>query len=215
MTTGDGSKTIAIEDWNEHYHSTHGAVNEACHVFIDHGLAACKKKEVRILEVGFGTGLNALITLQEAGMRKLAVHYTGVEAFPVTLEEVRQLNYVEELDLPHLKSACQEMHECPWEVPVRLTEDFTLTKLQRDFNQISDQMAYDLIYFDAFGPRVQPELWTEPIFRKMFNALKGNGILVTYSAKGSVRRAMQDVGFMVERLPGPPGKREMLRARKA
>ncbi|NER10695.1 tRNA U34 5-methylaminomethyl-2-thiouridine-forming methyltransferase MnmC [Muriicola jejuensis] len=215
ITTADGSRTLAIEDWNEHYHSTHGAVNEAFHVFIDHGLAVCAQKEVSILEVGFGTGLNALITMHEAKKRNQSIAYTGVEAYPVSLDEVDQLNYVDELDVPHLRTAYLKMHQCPWGVEVPLTPGFTLVKQKKDFDQISDQGAFDLIYFDAFGPRVQPELWTFSIFSKMFNALRSKGVLVTYSAKGSVRRALQEVGFSVERLPGPPGKREMLRGRKS
>lgn len=214
ITTADGSKTINLVDWNEHYHSTHGAVNEACHVFIDHGLAVCQPPEIDILEVGFGTGLNALISLYEAQKKKLIIKYTAVEAYPVSEEEVEELNYARELNLEGLAQLYRDMHLCPWEIPVRLTPEFTLTKQKKDFGQISDQLAYDLIYFDAFGPRVQPELWTEAIFTKMFNALRTKGVLVTYSAKGSVRRAMQAVGFTVERLPGPPGKREMLRAVK-
>ncbi len=214
VTTSDGSKTINLEDWNEHYHSTHGAVNEACHVFIDHGLAVCQQREIRILEVGFGTGLNALITLHEAQKNNLVIQYTGVEAYPVSMEEVVELNYARELGLERLEQAYREMHLGNWDHPFRLTPEFTLTKQKKDFSQISDEQAYDLIYFDAFGPRVQPELWTESMFAKMFNALKSKGVLVTYSAKGSVRRAMQAVGFTVERLPGPPGKREMLRAFK-
>jgi tRNA U34 5-methylaminomethyl-2-thiouridine-forming methyltransferase MnmC len=215
ITTADGSKTISLDAWNEHYHSKHGAVNEACHVFIDNGLALSSRKEVDILEVGFGTGLNALITLHEAHNRKLTIRYTGVEAFPVSLEEIAGLNYPEELDLLPLKDSYEAMHRCPWEVAIEVAPGFTLTKQQKDFREIGDQTEYDLVYFDAFGPRVQPELWTTEIFRQMFNALKDQGVLVTYSAKGSVRRAMQEVGFEVERLPGPPGKREMLRGRKS
>ncbi len=214
ITTADGSKTICLEDWKEHYHSTHGAVNEAYHVFIDHGLGMMTRREVSILEVGFGTGLNALITLFEARKRDLNVRYTGVEAFPVSMEEVLQLNYAEDLEIPHLKSFYEAMHSCPWEKEREIYPAFCLIKQRKDFREIADQEAYDLIYFDAFGPRVQPELWSAELFLRMFNALKENGILVTYSAKGSVRRALQEVGFLVERLEGPPGKREMLRGRK-
>ena len=214
ITTADGSKTISLEGWNEHYHSTHGAVNEAYHVFIDHGLNRITRREVDILEVGFGTGLNALITLFEAGKRNLNVRYTGVEAFPVSMEEVHQLNYVEDLDVPHLKTHYELMHTCPWDKETAIHPVFQLSKQKKDFREIDEKGAYDLIYFDAFGPRVQPELWSKEVFFRMFNALRGNGILVTYSAKGSVRRALQEVGFLVERLEGPPGKREMLRGHK-
>ncbi|NNE02490.1 MAG: tRNA (5-methylaminomethyl-2-thiouridine)(34)-methyltransferase MnmD [Eudoraea sp.] len=212
ITTGDGSKTIHIEDWDEQYHSKHGAINEAYHVFIDQGLSRINKSSVAILEIGFGTGLNALITAMEAKKRGLKIHYTAVEAYPITKDELEQLNYTEQLKAPLFQEIFNKMHACPWEENVLVSPGFTIHKQCKDFMDIADTDAYDLVYFDAFGARVQPELWTETIFRKMFKALKVHGILVTYAAKGSVRRAMQAVGFTVERLPGPPGKREMLRA---
>lgn len=214
ITTGDGSKTIQIEDWDEQYHSKHGAVQEAYHVFIEHGLWLFQNRKVHLLEIGFGTGLNALITLIEASKQQLSVDYVGVEAFPVSIEEVNQLDYCEQLGFEGLEQMFQKMHSCPWEKVISITTDFTLSKQKKDFKEISQQNQFNLIYFDAFGARVQPELWTEAIFLKMYQALKANGVLVTYAAKGSVRRAMQAVGFTVERLPGPPGKREMLRATK-
>lgn len=214
ITTADGSKTISLDDWNEQYHSKHGAINEAYHVFIDHGLSACEKKQISILEIGFGTGLNALITLHEAEKKNLQIDYTGVEAFPVSLEEIEHLDYISALNISHLRSAYTEMHKCSWDQKIALTPNFQLTKQKKDFKEIDDKEAFDVVYFDAFGARVQPELWTTSIFQQMFNALKEKGILVTYAAKGSVRRAMKEVGFAVERLPGPPGKREMLRAVK-
>ncbi|MEZ2414917.1 tRNA (5-methylaminomethyl-2-thiouridine)(34)-methyltransferase MnmD [Muriicola sp. E247] len=214
ITTGDGSKTISLDEWNEQYHSKHGAIQEAYHVFIKHGLHASLKNPIAILEVGFGTGLNALITLHEGIKRNLHIKYTGVEAFPVSPEEVGELNYVEALQLPQLDATFNQMHSCDWEEAIPLSPNFILNKNKLDFREINSEGEYDLIYFDAFGARVQPELWTQDIFQKMFNALKDKGILVTYSAKGSVRRAMDAVGFNVERLPGPPGKREMLRAIK-
>ncbi|MBT8290123.1 MAG: tRNA (5-methylaminomethyl-2-thiouridine)(34)-methyltransferase MnmD [Muriicola sp.] len=214
ITTGDGSKTISLDEWNEQYHSKHGAIQEAYHVFIKHGLYASRKNSIAILEIGFGTGLNALITLHESIKRKLHIKYTGVEAFPVSPEEVGELNYVEALEVPQLDAVFNQMHSCNWEEEICLSPDFVLKKNKLDFRDISTKGEFDLIYFDAFGARVQPELWTQAIFQKMFNALKVKGILVTYSAKGSVRRAMDAVGFTVERLPGPPGKREMLRAIK-
>ncbi|MBT8282885.1 MAG: tRNA (5-methylaminomethyl-2-thiouridine)(34)-methyltransferase MnmD [Muriicola sp.] len=214
ITTADGSRTISLDDWNEQYHSKHGAIQEAYHVFIKYGLSACSMDEISILEAGFGTGLNALITLHEAEKRNLRMVYTGVEAFPLTLDEVLNLDYVQALGVPQLKEAYERMHTSKWEEKVSLNPNFLLHKRKMDFREISDKEQYHLIYFDAFGARVQPELWTQEIFQKMFNALKHSGILVTYSAKGSVRRAMEAVGFVVERLPGPPGKREMLRAVK-
>lgn len=214
IVTGDGSKTIQIEDWNEQYHSKHGAVQEAYHVFMEHGLRLFNKERVAILEIGFGTGLNALITFLEAKSRQLDIDYVGVEAFPVSEEEVYELNYIADIGAEQHRREFHEMHSSAWEEKIQITQNFTLLKQQKDFFSINDTNLFNLIYFDAFGARVQPELWTEALFSKMFNALKEHGVLVTYSAKGSVRRALLSVGFSVERLPGPPGKREMLRATK-
>ncbi|SHJ24716.1 tRNA (5-methylaminomethyl-2-thiouridine)(34)-methyltransferase MnmD [Pseudozobellia thermophila] len=214
ITTADGSRTIQIPDWDEQYHSKHGAIQEAYHVFVKNGLALFEEGGVAVLEIGFGTGLNAFITFLEARKRNLKVDYTGVEKYPVSPGEIEQLNYVSRLKAERFEEVFGKMHRVPWDRPDEVGEGFKLTKRQMDFAEIGDQEAFDLIYFDAFGARVQPELWTEEIFSKMYQALKKGGVLVTYSAKGSVRRAMQSVGFGVERLPGPPGKREMLRARK-
>ena len=220
ITTADGSKTIQIEEWNEQYHSVHGAIQEAKHVFIKEGLYhycsanSADSNVVSILEIGFGTGLNAFITLLEADKLKTKIHYFGVEAYPVGIEEMNQLNYVEQLHAKNQDHLLKLMHESSWEVEQNISSFFTLTKQKKIFSDIKDINSYDIIYFDAFGSRVQPELWTETIFKKMYDALKLKGVLVTYAAKGSVRRAMQTVGFEVERLQGPPGKREMLRATK-
>mgnify|MGYP000047104021 CR=1 FL=1 len=215
ITTSDGSKTIQIEDWNEQYHSKHGAIQEAYHVFIKNGLNLFKDEELSVLEIGFGTGLNAFITFIEAPNLNLKINYDGVEAYPILEEEMQQLNYVAELNAHNFESVFKEMHISPWESQTTIAPFFKLKKRQQNFSSITDKEGFNLIYFDAFGARVQPELWTESIFEKMYQALKVNGVLVTYSAKGSVRRAMQAVGFVVERLPGPPGKREMLRAIKS
>jgi tRNA U34 5-methylaminomethyl-2-thiouridine-forming methyltransferase MnmC len=220
ITTGDGSKTIQIEEWNEQYHSIHGALQEAVHVFIKTGLQYCHSrgreeslKNISILEIGFGTGLNTLLTAIEAEKLKLKIDYVGVEAYPVSKEELLQLNYTQ--IIPKIsKNLVEDIHNSKWEKYESISPYFSIQKRKQFFNDITDKEAFDLIYFDAFGARVQPELWTEDIFKIMFQALKKNGVLVTYSAKGSVRRAMQTVGFTVERLPGPPGKREMLRATK-
>ncbi len=169
---------------------------------------------MNILEIGFGTGLNAFITFLEAKKRKVKIAYTAVEAYPILPEEVNKLNYADRLYEGALKAIFQEMHELSWEEPHHLNENFELTKKRQLIQDIDEQEKHDLIFFDAFAPQVQPELWTEEIFQRMFKSLKAKGILVTYSAKGNVRRAMQTVGFRVERVPGPPGKREMLRATK-
>ena len=216
ITTGDGSTTIYIEDWDEQYHSIHGAIQEANHVFIKHGLHEVLKANldsINILEIGFGTGLNTFITCIEAEKRQRLIHYFGIEGYPIIKEELEQLNY-DALLSDNNAAYFNAIHETSWEAQHQIHSNFTLTKHQQLFSEIVDTDCFNLIYFDAFGAKVQPELWTEDIFKIMFNALKVNGILVTYSAKGSVRRAMQAVGFTVERLGGPPGKREMLRARK-
>ncbi len=214
ITTADGSTTIHLEDWNEHYHSKHGAIQEAYHVFIKKGLDFLRQDSLAILEIGFGTGLNALITILEAEKKGLTVSYTGVEAYPVPKEELVKLNYTSQLGGAKTDKYFQSIHDAPWNQDVELCSFFKLHKAQLDFHDIREESSFHLIYFDAFGPRVQPELWSVELFRKMHSALKPGGVLVTYSAKGSVRRAMQEVGFTVERLPGPPGKREMLRALK-
>jgi len=218
IITDDGSTTIHLPEWDEQYHSKFGAIQEARHVFIQMGLFKLLEREgfseISILEIGFGTGLNALVTWQEANEKKVLIKYTGVEAYPVSLEEVAHLNFAEMLEEPVAPSVFEKMHKIEWETPQHISEYFYLTKQQKYFQDISDVDKYDLIYFDAFGAGVQPDLWTEEIFEKMYKATRNNGVLVTYAAKGSVRRAMLQVGFKVERLPGPPGKREMLRATK-
>jgi tRNA U34 5-methylaminomethyl-2-thiouridine-forming methyltransferase MnmC len=214
IVTDDGSTTIQLTEWEEQYHSKNGAIQEAKHVFIKQGLTTINKQEISILEIGFGTGLNAFITFLEAQKRNLTIHYVGVEAYPVLKEELNKMNYVTQLNAQNQKGIFDEMHNSNWNKTCKITPDFSLTKRKQFFEEIDDKNEFNLIYFDAFGAQVQPELWTESVFKKMYNTLKNNGMLVTYSAKGSVRRAMQSVGFFVERLPGPPGKREMLRATK-
>ena len=212
--TADGSSTIHLPDWNENYHSTHGAIQESKHVFLKQGLKVLPLSEVAILEIGFGTGLNCFLTFLEAEEKNVSVNYVGVEAYPVTENEYSKLNYVTELKATEKQAVFDKMHTCSWEEKQEVSSGFFLTKREQFFKNIEDVNCFNLIYFDAFGAEHQPELWTVAIFKKMYEALKLNGILVTYSAKGSVRRAMQEVGFTVERLEGPPGKREMLRATK-
>ena len=215
VLTKDGSSSIFLPEWEEHYHSSHGAIQEAYHVFIRNGFDLFKgRTKISILEIGFGTGLNAFITFLESKQMGISVDYVGIEAFPVNSDEVQELNFVEQLEVPSEKDVFLSMHQNPWETDTRYDEAFFLTKRKQLFQDLIDKEVFDLIYFDAFGARVQPELWTELIFKKMYDALVSGGVLVTYAAKGSVRRAMLAVGFQVERLPGPPGKREMLRGKK-
>jgi len=215
IITSDGSTSIFLPQWNESYHSKHGAIQEALHVFIKYGLDQFKNSSrVNIMEIGFGTGLNCFITCLESKKRNLEISYEGIEAYPLELKEISQLNYVEELNVINFAGLFNKMHQVSWDKTHQMALNFSLTKRKQFFEDISDKNKFNLIYFDAFGARVQPELWTEHIFKKMYSSLVNKGILVTYSAKGSVRRAMQNVGFKVERLPGPPGKREMLRGMK-
>lgn len=211
IITSDGSTTIHIPEMEEHYHSTKGAIQEAYHVYIKHGLKEIIKEEIAVLEIGFGTGLNCFITFLETDKK---INYVGVEAYPVTKEEVASMNYVSELKATEHKAIFNKIHAVSWDEKHEIKEGFDLTKRRQFFKDITDENKFDVIYFDAFGPEKQPDLWTDIIFKKMLKALKKEGVLVTYSAKGDVRRTMMAVGFEVEKLQGPPGKRHMLRGIK-
>ena len=215
IQTLDGSTTIHLKEWDECYHSKHGAIQEAQHVFIKNGLALFENKSVSILEIGFGTGLNAFITFLESKKLQQSIDYVGVEAYPVNAAEVIAMNYVTELNAISDEALFKKMHESNWDEKVVLHPEFELTKRKQFFDEINAVEEFDLIYFDAFGYRVQPELWSTAIFKKMFTALRPGGKLVTYAARGVVKRSMIEVGFTVEKLAGPPGKREMFRASKA
>ncbi len=212
VETGDGSHSLYVPALDEQYHSRHGAYNESQHVFIEMGLQAVDpvREPLRILEIGFGTGLNALLTLA-ATERK--IEYIGVEAYPLAWEEAEKLNYPELVGGENAEKWFEWLHQSPWEVPVNASNrPFSLTKHQADFFEFELEGPVDLVYFDAFAPNKQPELWTEAMFQRMADFMAPGAVLTTYCAKGAVRRAMQSVGLEVERLPGPPGKREMLRA---
>jgi len=214
LRTSDGSTTIHIKDWDECYHSKHGAIQEAKHVFIKNGLALFPNQNVSILEIGFGTGLNAFITFLEAQQLNQTIDYVGVEAYPISEEELQSMNYLDELDAVDSKSIFDKMHAMNWDEKNVLSDGFSLTKRKQFFEEIDDVEKFDLIYFDAFGYRVQPELWSVDVFKRMFKSLKNNSVLVTYAARGVIKRNMIEAGFTVEKLAGPPGKREMFRARK-
>ncbi len=214
VVTADGSHSLRIDEWDEQYHSKHGAAAESFHVFIKNGLHAVQEDDISILEMGMGTGLNAFMSLIDARKRNVSVQYTALEAFPLKKSEWELLNYPKMLKAEEFAVSFERIHTAPWENPIIIDKDFQLLKRQTEMRSFTANKAFDLVYFDAFGYRVQPELWTFEVFSNMFESLKTGGILVTYAAKGVVRRTMQEVGFLVERLPGPPGKREMLRARK-
>jgi tRNA U34 5-methylaminomethyl-2-thiouridine-forming methyltransferase MnmC len=215
VQTEDGSFTFFIEELDEHYHSIYGAIQEAQVVFINAGLQYFENlPHLNILEIGFGTGLNALMTFQSKPHLQ-NIQYFAVEKYPVTLEEMTHLNYSNLLNDERLQPIFEKLHTSNWNEKVDITLQFSLNKILGNLEDFKCEIHFfDLIYFDAFAPSAQPQLWSDSIFQKMFNALKSGGILVTYCAKGSVKRALKSVGFVVEALPGPKNKREMTRAIK-
>jgi tRNA U34 5-methylaminomethyl-2-thiouridine-forming methyltransferase MnmC len=216
LQTADGSHTLFVPELNEHYHSTYGAIQESRHIFIEAGFRQIPINQpvVRILEVGFGTGLNAFLSLLEADKSGKTIHYTAIEPFPLDPAIIKLLNYAELLGAS-TESLFKMLHEADWNRKIQITDHFILHKVLHKLKNIELlRSSFDIVYFDAFGPEVQPELWTEEIFRKIFSSMKEKGILVTYSAKGSIRRALKNSGFSVEKLPGPAGKREITRAIK-
>lgn len=214
IQTADGSKTIELPEWNESYHSRHGAWQESQHVFIKMGLEHLGMDKLTVLEMGFGTGLNAIQCLQYAEKNSLHIDYHTLEAFPLKAEEWKAVQYDALLSESRQKDFYAQMHAAPWGQPTPLGDHFHLVKYQKDIRSFLPTTQPDLVFYDAFGPRVQPELWTKAIFKRLFDRMAEAGVLTTYCAKGEVRRHLQKVGFEVERLPGPPGKREMLRATK-
>ncbi len=222
ITTADGSHSFYVKDLDEHYHSIHGAIQEAQHVFIKAGiqhLVSQNYSSLSILEIGFGTGLNTLLSYLEAEKLNVKLNYTSLEAFPLEHELIQQLNYVALIasmasDDKKIQQSFDAIHACEWEKESQLSAHFTLHKIKNTLQDSQFKKSFDLIYFDAFGPRVQPEMWTEEIFSKIYAATNPQGCLVTYCAKGEVKRTLKKVGFTVETLPGPPRKREMVRATK-
>lgn len=214
-TTADGSHTLYVPQLNEHYHSVNGALQESIHVFIDAGLERLNKSDIRLLEVGFGTGLNALLTLkrveEKTAIKQLT--YFSFEPFPLKWSLVESLNYGE-LVWCERKEYFDQLHLAAWEEPVTITNRFVLHKRGEDINHALLPDQIDLIYFDAFAPEKQPEMWSQALFDKLFAVAAPGAVIVTYCAKGEVRRMMQSAGFSMQRLPGPPGKRHMLLGEK-
>ncbi len=210
--TEDGSHTLFVPSLNEHYHSVHGAVQESTHVFIRAGLDYCRKNPISVLEVGFGTGLNALLTFIYATEKNLRINYHSLELNILGPEIYKNLNYPQLF--PGYQNIFFQLHESDWEKPCEISPYFSLSKTECNLLDFNDFTKYDVIFFDAFGPDFQPALWHEDIFKKLYGCLNGNGILTTYSAKGNVKRALMQAGFTVTKLAGPPGKREMIRAEK-
>ena len=217
VETKDGSHSLESEHFSQTYHSVHGAVAESEHVFIEAGLnfAAKNKNQLTIFEMGFGTGLNAFLTAVHGSDQKLNICYETVEQFPVNTDQIKRLNYGELIENGKHSNLFGAIHQIEWEKAAPLNEYFTLLKKQCSLiDYRSEPGNIDVIYFDAFSPNAQPELWTVDVFRQMLTMLRNGGGLVTYCCKGVVRRAMLEAGFEVEKLAGPPGKREMIRATK-
>lgn len=217
IITEDGSHTVSIPEMRVTYHSVHGAIQESQHVYLKAGLKYLlneqnKPGNLRVFEVGFGAGLNTLLTYIEAEKKQQKIYYETIEPFPLSKEEIRSLNYCQLLNLPDLQFIFELFHSCEYEKENRFPPFFILKKNKTDLSTFKISDLFDLIYFDAFDPSVQPELWTKEVFEKLFSILEPNGILVTYSSKGDVRRSMQAAGFSVEKIPGAKGKREMIRA---
>jgi tRNA U34 5-methylaminomethyl-2-thiouridine-forming methyltransferase MnmC len=215
MITEDGSQTIYLPAMDEHYHSVHGAIQESLHIYIEQGLLQTTNKVLSVLEIGFGTGLNAYLTYCFTQNKDISIEYSSLEKYPLNQQEYSQLNYPDSI-FPEHRLIFNQMHQAEWDTIISISERFKLEKIHADlltfeFNEIPQ---FDLVYYDAFGPGKQPEMWTENILHKVAASVKPDGILVTYCAKGTVRRALSDAGFTMERIPGPKGKKEILRGKK-
>tara|TARA_B100000497_G_scaffold123955_1_gene157560 strand:- start:21 stop:683 length:663 start_codon:yes stop_codon:yes gene_type:complete len=211
IITKDGSHSLFVPDLNETYHSVHGSISEAIHVFINSGLLSHQKKNINILEIGFGTGLNTLLTLENIKNRK--IHYTSLEPYPISSEIYNKLNFHTVTNSN--SETFLKLHRSDWEEKVFISENFTLYKTQKKIQNFISKKKFDIIYFDAFSPEKQTEMWTTVVFEKCFDLLNKDGFLITYCAKGIFRRTLKSVGFEVISLDGPPGKRQMTRANKS
>lgn len=215
VITEDGSHTIYLPEMDEHYHSTHGAIQESLHIYINQGLLQVPKQEISILEIGFGTGLNAYLTYAFADIKNLVINYLSIEKYPLPEIDYLKLNYPQNI-FPEYGDVFNELHRSKWDSMVEISPTFSLTKIHADlldfkFNELPQ---FDLVYYDAFAPGKQPEMWTDEVINKVASTVEKDGILVTYCAKGSVRRAFSSAGFQMERIPGPIGKKEILKGKK-
>ena len=214
--TADGSPTLYMEQFDEYYHSKHGAIQEAMHVYLKMGFTHWQSQnperaDCRVFEMGFGTGLNAFLTAEAASHTKINLLFDSIEAYPLGADEVKEVGYSAFFDGDR-KQLFEQIIDCPWEKETQLSSHFTLLKEQISFEDYTFKSSYDLIYYDAFGARTQPELWEDECFFAIVENLNPGGVFVTYSAKGSVRRALEGLGLIVSLVPGPPGKREMIQA---
>jgi tRNA U34 5-methylaminomethyl-2-thiouridine-forming methyltransferase MnmC len=217
IITSDGSHTLQLEECNEHYHSTFGAIAESMHVYIENGMKAAisKNKAINILEIGFGTGLNAFLTIIEATNQKVKVNYTTIEPYPLDKNMIDQLNYPQLINNASSPHDFYKIHQAAWNKTVEISPFFLINKINNMLQDVylSDS-TFNVIYFDAFAPDIQPELWTVEVFKKCYQSMKNNSVLMTYSAKGSVKRALKSAGFEVQNIKGPIGKREITKALK-
>ncbi len=213
ITTEDGSHSFYVPQIDEHYHSHKGAIQESQHIFIGEGLLKHPKRDLNILEVGFGTGLNAFLTYITAPKHKKRVRYVGLEKYPLGCSHIQNLNYAELIDSGE-RETFERLHTVEWNQSVQISDFFELKKRSVDFTQVELEEQFDVVYFDAFSPEKQPEMWNENVFEKIYHHTNPDGVLATYSVKGVVKRALKSVGFQVEKRPGPPGKREILVAIK-
>lgn len=213
IKTDDGSSTLYSNTFNDQYHSTFGALQESLFIYIQTGLNYCEQNSLKIFEVGFGTGLNAILTFIEGFKKKIKIEYHAIELFPINIETINQLNYFEFISNEQ-KSVYKKLHNCKWNKKIEISENFTFRKIKCDFNNYIFDEKYDLIYFDAFAPEKQPSMWSNENFTKLYDTLNDKGILTTYSSKGIVKNNLRKAGFKVTRLDGPKGKRHILRAHK-
>jgi tRNA U34 5-methylaminomethyl-2-thiouridine-forming methyltransferase MnmC len=216
LITSDGSHTLTVPGTTEHYHSVHGAIAESQHIYINAGLkyALSDNKHLNILEIGFGTGLNALLTYSELAKLNVSCDYTAVEAFPLGKDIFTQLNYTELLNVQ--LSVFLKMHTSEWNTKTEISSSFKLLKIHENACKIKlPANTFNLVYFDAFSPAIQPEMWTKEIFSSIYSSMKENALLTTYCTKGDVKRTLKGIGFIISKLPGPTGKREILRAVKS
>jgi tRNA U34 5-methylaminomethyl-2-thiouridine-forming methyltransferase MnmC len=216
VITADNSSTLYVPELDEHYHSTHGAIQESKHVFIKKGLSFLISKgygEIKIFEVGFGTGLNALLSWIEAESQKIRVEYYSIEKYPVPISLALDLNYSDLLGL-ETNEYMQKLHSSPWDELTVLSPYFSVKKIKGELQTFESDGGFDLVYYDAFGPRAQPEMWLDQLLKKSVDLLKSGGVWVSYCAKGQVKRDLKSTGLALEAIPGPPGKREMTRGSK-
>jgi tRNA U34 5-methylaminomethyl-2-thiouridine-forming methyltransferase MnmC len=216
IMTEDGSHTFYVPELDEYYHSIHGAIQESMHVFINAGLRFLPEKKIRIFEMGFGTGLNALLTLIDAFNNQLSVEYYSIEAYPVSIENAKKLNYTQQLNAQQFQDLFLKMHEAEWNKTIKISENFSLHKIYGKIENTDPDFIppCNLVYYDAFAPSAQPQLWDESVLQKTYNLMGPSGVLTTYCAKGSFKRTLKAIGFTIEALPGPARKREITRATK-